>query len=1644
MRKTAIIALIAPMLVAAALLGGTLLSTGTASAQTTTADYDDDNDGLIDVGTLAQLNAIRYDLDGNGDATDAVYIAAFPSRDTSSVGRMGCPSGTCAGYELRANLDFDTDGDGATYTTSSAGVVTGDAGDTYYNGGSGWTPLGSFSATFEGNAYTVSNLYINLSTTGNNEGNYVGMFGDLAATGVIRNVGLVNPYVANARGGAGYSGTGALAGRNNGGTVSGSYVAGGSVVGNQRSVPGAWVTSPMTGCLVGYNLGAVSDSYATCAATATGTDDASDTAGGLVGGNSGTVRDSHAAGTVAGDVIAGGLVGVSFGNGLVSDSYATGAVSASDGDTVYAGGLVGLNFEGADVIGSYATGAVSASDFGRFYYVGGLAGYSGTSCGGMALCPYPGNAGGNRSPQVRASYATGTVSTSGGNGNAGGLVGWLSWGGSIDASYATGAVSASGGFSNRLGGLVGRASEGATSVANSYWDTQTSGQSASAAGVGKTTSELQSPTGYTGIYAGWNLNLDGQTGDDDPWYFGAANQYPVLRYGDHDWDDDGLIEVNRLAKLDAVRWDLNGDGSVDTGTSVADTAKYRAAFAGAATGMGCLRDHDANTATAKVAGCVGYELTLDLDFDTDGDGATYTTSSTGTVTGDAGDTYYNGGGGWTPIGGHQETANQDFTATFEGNGYTVSNLYINLSTTGDSEGNYVGLFGDLTAAATIRNVGLVDPYVANTRGGAGYSRTGALAGRNNGGAVSGSYVSGGSVASNQGTVVAVAFPMAGCLLGYSQGAVSDSYATCTATATGADDAVDRAGGLIGWNSGTVRDSYAAGTVAGDLQAGGLVGFSSGSNGLVTDSYATGAVSASAAGGYAGGLVGFNNAGADVIGSYATGAVLASGSGSYVGGLLGKAGSLGTQVRASYATGAVSTSGDNGNAGGLVGWLDEGATIVASYATGAVSASGGGTNHLGGLLASIQISSSSVTVSYWDTQTSGQTASAAGVGKTTSELQSPTGYTGIYAGWNLNLDGQSGNDDPWHFGTGSQYPVLRYGGQDYHAQRGDYDWDDDGLIEVNSLAKLDAIRGDLNGDGAWDRGDTVADAVNNIKHRNAFTGASAGMGCRWDHDANAATPKVAGCIGYELTANLDFDENNDGSITSADDDYWNGGKGWAPIGDGTNPFTATFNGNNKTISNLFINSTDGTADIGLFGVIGKCDANGNNCSEGGIKNLGLLNASVTRNHTSKGSVGSLAGRLRSGEVISCYATGSVSHTTSTSTRTSNTGGLVGSVGNSGKVMASYATTDVKSNGGNVQGTRNRTGGLVGRNTGKITASYATGTVANQGGSPAGALVGYHDDKQGAITASYAIGATRKGTTNGGRLVHYRNAGDGSTVTNSYWDAGTTGEGVTTSYTNDANGKTTRELQSPTGYTGIYANWNVDLDNADGDNNIATGGDDPWDFGDGRQYPALKYGGLDPAQQRQTAIRSDNWNAPVVSERIVAKLTGGTGNWQWYRLDGDWTLIAGSATTGAVSSAYVPVTADVGKHLRAEVTFTASGKSQTLTTMNTAKVVAATTATAVTGAVAFVPDVTVGAKLEYAFSGSGTTDHSWGWQRCTNQAMTSGCAYVGDGAAAYRIVAADVGKYLQAYAYYAANDAGKTWTRTETPVLGPVVAAPAASP
>ena len=372
---------------------------------------------------------------------------------------------------------------------------------------------------------------------------------------------------------------------------------------------------------------------------------------------------------------------------------------------------------------------------------------------------------------------------------------------------------------------------------------------------------------------------------------------PAPVAGDYDKDNDGLIEISSLEQLDAIRYDLNGDGLVDNDQN---DAAYSATFPNAADGMGC-----------PSGGCKGYELTDDLDF-----GSVVT------------------GAGWQPIGG----VSNPFNATFDGNGHTISNLYI-----ARNNEHYIGLFGRAGEASVIRGVGVENVYILGRNG------TGALVGR-------------------------------------SDGTINDSYAT------GEVSGAKSVGGLVGSSYGSITASHATSEVTGIRYIGGLVGYNNG--GAITSSYATGDATVTTRGlgegGDVGGLVGVN--GGTITTSYATGKVTAhychpaaAGCWRPGGGLVGYNGGT---ITSSYATGTIDmglASWAGGSwGGGLVG-VNEG-IITSSYATGA------------GGYGFVRSNSGTITFNYWDTEASGTENSRGGEGKTTAELQTPTSNTGIYSRW----------------------------------------------------------------------------------------------------------------------------------------------------------------------------------------------------------------------------------------------------------------------------------------------------------------------------------------------------------------------------------------------------------------------------------------------------------------------------------------------------------------------------------------------------------------------------------------------------------------------------------------------------------------------
>ncbi len=162
-------------------------------------------------------------------------------------------------------------------------------------------------------------------------------------------------------------------------------------------------------------------------------------------------------------------------------------------------------------------------------------------------------------------------------------------------------------------------------------------------------------------------------------------------------------------------------------------------------------------------------------------------------------------------------------------------------------------------------------------------------------------------------------------------------------------------------------------------------------------------------------------------------------GSILGGLAGNGQQ--SNIRNAYVSGGSITSLAGARVGGLVG-NGPGSQIRYSYAAGGQIS--GGVLQVGGLLG-VANSTTTVTASYWDNETTGQSASARnlGEGKTTLELQSPTDFTtvgadglaNIYADWdNFWCDPNTGEEieNPsqppgfvrrWDLGTSSQYPAL---------------------------------------------------------------------------------------------------------------------------------------------------------------------------------------------------------------------------------------------------------------------------------------------------------------------------------------------------------------------------------------------------------------------------------------------------------------------------------------------------------------------------------------------------------------------------------------------------------------------------------------------
>ena len=236
--------------------------------------------------------------------------------------------------------------------------------------------------------------------------------------------------------------------------------------------------------------------------------------GGLVGYNNyGTIINCYSNGTINGSWIVGGLIG--YNNyGYVTDCFSSGLASSK---AEYAGGLVGNNKAG-NIINSTSNSMASGTIF-----IGGLTGYNSgdvnNCCStGIALGNYyVGGLVGTSDMNINNCYS---ISISSGQIWVGGLVG-INYG-NINNCYSAGAVTGN----YYTGGLVGTNINGY--INECLWDIQTSGQSTSDSGTGKTTSEMQTQSTFTD--SGWDFIDETINGDEDIWWIDEGVDYPRLRW----------------------------------------------------------------------------------------------------------------------------------------------------------------------------------------------------------------------------------------------------------------------------------------------------------------------------------------------------------------------------------------------------------------------------------------------------------------------------------------------------------------------------------------------------------------------------------------------------------------------------------------------------------------------------------------------------------------------------------------------------------------------------------------------------------------------------------------------------------------------------------------------------------------------------------------------------------------------------------------------------------------------------------------------------------------------------------------------------------------------------------------------------------
>ena len=532
-----------------------------------------------------------------------------------------------------------------------------------------------------------------------------------------------------------------------------------------------------------------------------------DCIGGICGYNDGgTIQNCYSAATVCGDSYIGGICGCSRSNSIIENCYNAGYIY---GATRSIGGICGNNY--STIENCYNVGNVNGK-----FYVGGIVGES---------------SGSGNTIWIKDCYNRGNVI--GDTKDIGGIGGYI--GSSlVENCYSQATVSGN----TNVGGICGNSNK--VDFQNAYYDSNL--YTGNAIGYlkdatikqteGKTSQAFESGEIAYLLQAGREEPVWGQTlsGNDVQAYpvLGGAKVYQVTEYkgciestgiagttynnanapvfGPHVYENGfcTICSAYEPAVLTTGKYDIDVNGEITDSDEAYEIGNAGQLYWFAGLVNGTLTDGTAQNLKANAV--LTADITVNEDLLT-----SINTEEDGNVT--------NGSSfkAWRPMGMADEKGNLTgwYTGIFDGNGHSISGLYVNRDEAADDVHTWfkscIGLFGYYSGVT--RNLSVLDSYMR------GKDCIGGICGYNDGGTIQNCY--------SAATVCGDSY--IGGICGRSEGDSIIENCYNTGYVYGATRSI---GGICGDNSATLQGCYNVGNVNGKFYVGGIVGESSGSGNTI--------------------------------------------------------------------------------------------------------------------------------------------------------------------------------------------------------------------------------------------------------------------------------------------------------------------------------------------------------------------------------------------------------------------------------------------------------------------------------------------------------------------------------------------------------------------------------------------------------------------------------------------------------------------------------------------------------------------------------------------------------------------------------------------------------------------------------------------